>query len=373
MTTKYDVEVDLGDEGTSHRYMVELVGSNKAVLDVGCSSGYLAKVLRGFGNTITGVEYDPEAAAAAEQYMERVLVADLDHVDLGKEFSGERFDVIVFGDVLEHLRDPLPVLRQARSLLTTGGYVIISVPNVSHGDVRLSLLLGRFPYSNLGLLDTTHLRFFTRETVRELLRDAGFVAGEVRTTKAPLFGTELGVRREEVDAAIVEQIAADPDATTYQFVLTAVPDDATALAEDVGWRLSTALADLDQQRQRVEALTAELDARAGELESSRLEVAELRRALDQADAQRSEVEAQLAGLRELLTGDAERMASLRHALDEAQEAVALEQESTEEALAEARRQRERAEGLRSGAEMLRTVQATKTFRLRRRVLTVLGR
>lgn len=255
---KYDIEVDLGAPGTSHRHMVEMIGSNKTVLDVGCATGYLAKALRSFGNTVTGVEYDPEAAERARAFADRVVVADLDHVDLRQALPGETFDVVVFGDVLEHLRDPLPPLQQARSLLAPGGYIVISIPNIAHGDVRMSLLLGRFPYRNLGLLDSTHLRFFTRANLRGLLADAGFAAIEVRTTTAPLFGTELGVDRSEVDPAVVELISADPDALVYQFVLTAVPRDATTIAADTAWSAQEGAAKLAEMTARCSDLEAEL-------------------------------------------------------------------------------------------------------------------
>jgi hypothetical protein len=222
-------------------------------LDVGCATGYLAKTLQAFGNTVTGVEYDPQAAQLARQFAGKVVVADLDRADLGQLLAGEQFDVIVFGDVLEHLRDPLPPLRQARSLLAPGGYIVISIPNVAHGDVRMSLLLGRFTYRNLGLLDNTHLRFFTRENLRGLLTDAGFVAIEVRSTTAPLFGTELGVRPDEVSPDVVALISADPDAVVYQFVLTAVPRDATTLAAEAAWQAQ-------QQRARLAVVESELAA-----------------------------------------------------------------------------------------------------------------
>ena len=263
--TRYDIDVDLGAEGTSHRYMVEMVGSNKNVLDVGCATGYLANTLKAFGNTVTGLECDPEAAERARQFADKVIVADLDHIDLTEALAGETFDVIVFGDVLEHLRDPLPPLRQARSLLAPGGYIVISIPNVAHGDVRMSLLLGRFTYRNLGLLDTTHLRFFTRQNLRELLEDAGLVAVEVRPTKAPLFGTELGVRPDEVDPAVVELILSDPDALVYQFVCTAVPKNATTLAH----------AALLGQRSHSERQQAELASAHGDLDVARVRMAEL--------------------------------------------------------------------------------------------------
>lgn len=256
--TKYDIDVDLGANDTSHRHMVEMVGSNKSVLDVGCATGYLARTLKAFGNRVTGVEYDPEAAELARAHADRVVQADLDRDDLSLLLAGQRFDVIVFGDVLEHLRDPLPPLRQAKTLLAPGGYIVISIPNVGHGDVRMSLLLGRFPYRNLGLLDNTHLRFFTRTTVRQMLQDAGFAAVEVRTTSAPLFGTELGVRPEEVDPAVVAAISQDADALVYQFVLTAVPRDATALAADAAWQAQRDTAELKDARAHLAELTEQL-------------------------------------------------------------------------------------------------------------------
>lgn len=296
--SKYDISVDLGVEGTSHRFMVELVGSNKSVLDVGCATGYLAKTLNAFGNVVTGVEYDPEAAAVAAEHLKRVVVADLDSVDLTESLGGETFDVVIFGDVLEHLRDPLPPLRQARRMLNPGGYIIISIPNVSHGDVRMSLLLGRFRYSNVGLLDNTHLRFFTRETLQELLDDAGFVALEVRTTRAPLFGTELGVRREDVPPEVVQRMEAEPDATVYQFVLTAAPDDATALERRTAWRSQENAGELERLRFVLTATEAELQKlrrelaheRAVRADAHRLAVAELETARTAAEAARREAD-----------------------------------------------------------------------------------
>jgi 2-polyprenyl-3-methyl-5-hydroxy-6-metoxy-1,4-benzoquinol methylase len=268
--SKYDIDIDLGAEGTSHRHMVELVGSNKRVLDVGCASGYLAKTLAAFGNTVTGVEYDPEAAEESRAHTVRTVVADLDHDRLADAVPGETFDVIIFGDVLEHLRDPLPPLRDARRMLSPGGYVVISIPNISHGDVRLSLLLGRFPYRNLGLLDNTHLRFFTRETLRELLADAGFVAAEVRTTRAPLFGTELGVTRTEVDEAVLAVVESDPDSTVYQFVVTGVPEGSTTMAASAAWSAAEALDELGRTRAELTAAREALEVertRADELEA----------------------------------------------------------------------------------------------------------
>ena len=110
--------------GTSHALMAELVGSNKRVLDVGCDTGYFGEQLTVFGNRVSGVEFNVASAAVAAERLDKVVVGDLEAVDLVAEFGPASFDVVVYGDVLEHLRDPLPVLRQARGLLAPGGSVV---------------------------------------------------------------------------------------------------------------------------------------------------------------------------------------------------------------------------------------------------------
>lgn len=222
---EYEAEIDLRNVNSSHALLVELVGADRRVLDVGCATGYLGRVLKDRGCVVSGVELDPEAAEAAEQVLDGVLVGDVDTLDLVGHFGKESFDVVVFGDVLEHLPDPAAVLRKVRPLLSDTGSVVASVPNVAHGSVRLALLEGRFDYRPLGLLDATHLRFFTRESLHALFREAGLVPVDVRRTTAGVFETEVQVRREDFDQGVVDAVEGDPESTTYQFVLRAVPED----------------------------------------------------------------------------------------------------------------------------------------------------
>jgi 2-polyprenyl-3-methyl-5-hydroxy-6-metoxy-1,4-benzoquinol methylase len=224
--SKYDTEIDLSNPNTSHAQLVDLVGGSRTVLDVGCSTGYLARVLRERGCTVSGVEYDAQAAEAARPHLERLVVGDLEQLDLATAFDGEQFEVIVFGDVLEHLRDPLAALRAVLPVLAPDGSVVASIPNIAHASVRLSLLKGRFDYQPLGLLDNTHIRFFTRQSVQDLFWDAGLVVTEVRRTTAGPFETELKLRTEDFDSRLVEDVLADDDALTYQFVVKATRDTA---------------------------------------------------------------------------------------------------------------------------------------------------
>lgn len=269
--SKYHTELDTNNANTSHAHLLDLVGYNKRVLDVGCATGYLARELVSRGCTVSGVEYDADAAEQARPVLDRVMVADLETADLVAEFGREQFDAVVFGDVLEHLRDPLAVLRRARPLLAQGGCVVISVPNVSHGAVRLALLAGRWEYRALGLLDDTHLRFFTRPSLKRMLRSAGLVAVEIRGTYAGVFETELEVKPEDYDPAVVDEVLQDPDATVYQFVLKAVPDDAGQAVQDLQDREEQHLLRIDELTAETARLQSDVDAlrdRVAELESA---------------------------------------------------------------------------------------------------------
>lgn len=280
----YDTVVDPALENNSHALMIRLVGGGKKVLDVGCATGYLGRAFMDNGCAVSGVELDAEAAERASKVLDEVMVADLEDVDLVSRFGEGSFDVVVFGDVLEHLRDPERLLRHSVALLADRGSVVISIPNVSHADVRLSLLQGRWEYSDRGLLDRTHVQFFTRRTLLEMLRRAGLAAVEIHTTVAPPFGTEIGVDPGALPDGVVDWVRDQPDSEVYQFVVRAVRDDAEAAVAHV-------VAELGQTR---EALQEAADARAvSEAEVERL-AAELARAQAARDAAGSELDALLA-------------------------------------------------------------------------------
>lgn len=228
---KYQAEVDLSNQNTSHALLVRLAGDAARVLDVGCATGYLAQALRDAGSAVSGIEYDVAAAEQARPHLDALVVGDVERLDLVGEFGSGSFDAVVYGDVLEHLVDPATTLVRTRELLAEGGRVVASVPNVAHGAVRLSLLGGEFPYTETGLLDRTHLRFFTRATVEALFRDAGYTLVELLRTTVGVFDTELGLRAGDFSPEVVELVLDDPESTTYQFVVVATP---TAVSGDDG-------------------------------------------------------------------------------------------------------------------------------------------
>lgn len=141
------------------------------IFEGGCSSGYFAEVLREDGFTVDGAELDPMAAEDARAICRTVITGDLAAVDLSE--LADRYDGMVFGDTLEHLADPIAVLQRLTPRLAPHGAVVISIPNVLNWAMRLGFLFGRFQYTERGILDRTHLRFYTAKTVRAMLAEAG--------------------------------------------------------------------------------------------------------------------------------------------------------------------------------------------------------
>ena len=279
MACKYEAKVNLEDKNSSHTLIVELVGYDKHVLDVGSSTGYLAEILVKRGCRVTGFEIDPEAARQAEEHCERVIVGDVESLDLGEELDEGSFDVIIFGDVLEHLKDPLRALRRLKSFLGPRGYVVASIPNIAHGSVRLALMQGKFQYRSLGLLDSTHLRFFTRESLEQLFKDAGLLITELRRTTRGIFDTEIEIDKQMVTEEILQLVREDPEGATYQFVLTAQPfGEAGTLTlatyEKMIYELTRKLRNFEELRRILDIRTKQLAQKEQEVARLTQEVAE---------------------------------------------------------------------------------------------------
>ena len=259
---RYDADVDLNEFNTARTQLVLLTGFNKKVLEVGPATGYITRVLRERGCSVTGVEIDAEAAAEAGRYANRMIVGDVETLDIEAVLGEELFDVVMFGDVLEHLVDPVRVLSSVRPLLAEEGCVVASIPNVGHGAVRLALLGGRFPYTSQGLLDRTHLRFFTRDSLQRLFQGAGFHIVEWQRTTADIFGTELELQEESYPPDLVEGVRQMPESKTYQFVVRAAPSERSWSAVSISTEAPKAERALDpiwRRHEMASRLKRELD------------------------------------------------------------------------------------------------------------------
>jgi 2-polyprenyl-3-methyl-5-hydroxy-6-metoxy-1,4-benzoquinol methylase len=211
----------------SHQKLLRLVDGAGRVLDVGCSSGYLAERLQAHGAAVVGLEVDEHAAAEARRFCESVRVGDVETMEL--PFEPGSFDVILCGDLIEHLRDPQAFLERVRPLLRADGRLVLSTPNVANWAMRLTLLFGRFRYTDRGLLDRGHTHLFTRKTLQECLTAAGYRITQFDfTVPVPVLATP----RVEAAAHSIGRLR--PSLFAYQFVVEAVPASAGGTPLDGG-------------------------------------------------------------------------------------------------------------------------------------------
>ena len=173
-------------KGSSHYYVARMVGMGQEVIDIGCGEGYLAAELKKLGdNRITGIDVLPTASKTSA--LDDYYSADLDNgiSSVIGQLKNRRFTRAILLDVLEHLKKPETILDECHQILTADGQLIVSVPNVANIAVRLSLLFGQFNYTERGLLDKTHLRFYTRKTARQMVESRGYQILEEQMTVIP--------------------------------------------------------------------------------------------------------------------------------------------------------------------------------------------
>jgi len=274
-SSRYAREVDLADLNSSHTQAVLLTPEGSTVLDVGVADGSVARALVARSCTVWGVEIEPDAAAEAKGVCEQVVVGDVESLDLESSFDGRRFDVVLLLDVLEHLVDPAATLRRTAATLRPGGHVVVSLPNVTHSAVRLDLLRGRFSYTEAGLLDRTHLRFFDAAGVAQLFADAGMDVVESLRVTVPVDATEIDVDLASLAPEVLAEAMSGTESETYQFVVTAVPSGAerpaaatgtlTALLQHQVRELTARLGEATAYSRALEAQDAQKSAYIGEL------------------------------------------------------------------------------------------------------------
>ena len=197
----------------SHRLLLDAVPGGARVLDVGCAEGYLAALLGERGCTVVGIEADPRAAEQARAACDAVVVGDVQDPAVRGAVDG-RFDVVLLGDVLEHLLEPEPVVRWAAGV---AGRVAVSVPNIAHWTGRRQLLRGRFPREDHGLFDRTHVRFFTRASARRMVEAAGLTVEREAFASAPL---PLEARIPALARLQPALVSRKPELFALQIVLT---------------------------------------------------------------------------------------------------------------------------------------------------------
>ncbi len=207
---------------------LELVGVNRNVLEIGPGSGHMTQALSKRGCNITSIEIDPILAERVKSFCDRLIVGDIEQLDLDCELRDERFDAILLGDVLEHLKDPARVIQKLKPLINPSGHLVVGLPNVAHASVRLALFKGDFDLTDTGILDRTHLRFFTLKTILGLFRENGFEIRNLHRSRLGFFNTETVLNPAKIPVSLLRRLARDPEASTFQFVFSAVTPNAAA-------------------------------------------------------------------------------------------------------------------------------------------------
>ncbi len=208
-----------GDSQDSLSIIASLVEPGQTLLDLGMGAGGLGLYLSQRQAIVAdGVTLNQAEVDIAASWYRHVVVADLDQADLCQIFAGKQYDCIVCADVLEHLKAPENVLAQCKSLLKPGGRLIASVPNAGYCGLIAELIQGDFRYRPEGLLDNTHLRFFTRLSLQRFFNENGWTTQMVNTAQRSLLASEFRVAFDTLPPAVARYLLATRDALTYQFI-----------------------------------------------------------------------------------------------------------------------------------------------------------
>ncbi len=199
----------------------------KRVVEVGCSSGALARAYVGINSQCryTGIEIDPDFAAVAQDYCDEVVCGNIEHLADDEFLKFFPSDCWIFGDTLEHLYDPWKILKRIRPHLAPDAMIIACIPNAQHWSIQANLNSGLFRYQDMGLMDRTHIRWFTRITMIELFESTGYkiIEGFPRVFDEPQRQLVLPSIRTMAQAIGVDPQQAEDDAIPLQWVIKAIP------------------------------------------------------------------------------------------------------------------------------------------------------
>lgn len=210
------------DPNHSQGKIIAQIRPNSKVLECGCATGYMTKYMKEVLNCqVSIIEYDEGGFAEAIRYAYDGYCGDLSRNEWYEKYRNDHFDYILFADVLEHLTDPLSVLKKATTLLTNSGCILVSVPNIGHNDIVKKLIDGNWDYTPLGLLDNTHVHFFAMNNLDAFFEDAGLkIVVKDCTIVGTSYTEQYAQMQYATDYVIEELFKRRRDGEIYQFVLT---------------------------------------------------------------------------------------------------------------------------------------------------------
>jgi 2-polyprenyl-3-methyl-5-hydroxy-6-metoxy-1,4-benzoquinol methylase len=261
----FDEEAPNNSWSNLYRY----VPRGSRVLDVGCATGNFGAALQELKDcTVVGVDLNESDVREAATKISAAYVLDITDDGISERLG--TFDVVVFADVLEHLVDARAAMRAVHSLLNEGGVVLYSIPNMGHLSVRLDLLEGLFPYTELGLLDRTHLHFYDRLEVHDLFAAAGFRITDESPVERGYPHEWIAERLAAVGMTATPQffsVLQRSDAHIFQYVGVAAPSETTPPLPSRAGGTVTPVDDLLEHANRIVAENAKLKHELGLLEA----------------------------------------------------------------------------------------------------------
>jgi len=217
--SKYNIDINLGDN-TSSGKLLRHITPGSTVLEFGCANGRFTHYMKNeLGCRVYIVEYDKDAFRDAAAYAEGGLCQDMTAWGWCEEFKDISFDYILFADILEHIMVPEEALSRSKALLKEEGSVLISVPNIAHNDILMSLYANYFQYTRIGLLDRDHIRFFAYNNLCQMCEEAGYAVVHKDGVILMPFETEQNIAlSQEQMLRLKEKLAEKPMGSVYQFV-----------------------------------------------------------------------------------------------------------------------------------------------------------
>ena len=221
--SKYNFAVDEINPNSTHGKILSQIKEGSTVLECGCATGYMTRFMKEkMGCSVSIVEIDEEAYNIAMESAEDGFCGNLDEHYWADHFKNGKFDYIMFADVLEHLRNPVRTLSFAKKLLKNDGKVIFSIPNICHNDIMIRMYYDNFTYTNIGLLDNTHIHFWGGNNLPGFCDKAGFDIEVIDLILAKTGKTEQGFPLNQIDDELLALLKKRKLGEVYQYIVTCV-------------------------------------------------------------------------------------------------------------------------------------------------------
>lgn len=216
--SKYDVELDMKSENSAS-IILNMIQPGSTVVEFGCAEGRMTKYMKEILDCqVYIIEFDEEAFEKAMNYAVDGFRCDIEAFEWVEMFNSVPVDYVIFADVLEHLCNPEQVVERIYSMLPEQGQLLLSVPNLAHSAVILGLMKDRFTYRHEGLLDNTHIHFFTYYSLEEMLANSNFIPVDRSATYILPWNTELRDDLRGISLSVQNELAGKDYGVCYQFV-----------------------------------------------------------------------------------------------------------------------------------------------------------